>query len=388
MVFVILIIGLVIVYSYFGALGVSIFILVFLFLAYFSKKKETEKVDSNATINFDDNIDYEQLIIDSFNGEFSSINKKIKFGENTFEISPNSRYIAVDNPIKNRDGSEKNHTIDIYEIHTSTLIRKFEIKDRYLSIKSISFCPNAKYLLISTYKELLFFDLNTTLIEKRLKIINDTEREGSIYKTKFSSKGNYVIVDLSGIGKNNILVIDINNESIVKKFTETNFLFQIILDDKYFIYKDEFDYIVKEKIYGEIEQKFDDGNFNSITADLSFFFGIYHNQISIYDRTNYKWDTPDFSVIISQNKDEYYLFRNSFSSKYGDYLVITCYDSSYKVVVLDMKYKTVIANINYSLDKINYYKLSSKGRLLIDSIRYGSSVAADSYENLRIQIIY
>ncbi len=396
MVFIILIIGLVVAYSYFGILGVGIPILAFLIFAYFLGKKDTLKTDFNVTINFDDNIDYEQLIIDSLNGESSYINKKIRFGGNAFEISPNSRYIAVDNPISNSDGSEKSHTIDIYEIHTSTLIRKFEIKDRYYYIKSMNFCPNAKYLLASTSEELLFYDLNTSLIVKKLNIsnyVNSDNKEAKIIKAEFSQKGNYLIVHLEN-SDYDIRVIDINNGSMVKKIKNTNF-FHITSDDKYFIYYlDEvgFDsYILKERIYGEIEQKFIVyQHLNGITDDLNFFFGVDHLRISIYDTANvanYKSFNPKFSIEINH---ESYIFRNAFCSKCGSYLIIRGSSRSiYKVFVLDIKNKTIIGNGNWSFDKIGliqYLNQSSKGRFLIHSVRYNEGY--NIYFKLGIQKIY
>ena len=378
MVFIILIIGLVVAYSYFGILGVGLPILAFLIFAYFLGKKDTVKADFNAIINFDDNIDYEQLIINSLNGESSYTNKKIRFGGFAFEISPNSRYIAVDNTISNSDGSEKSHTIDIYEIHTSTLIRKFEIKNRYF-INSMSFCPNAKYLLASTPKELLFYDLNTSLIVKKLDIsnyVNSDNKEAEIIKAEFSQKGNYLIVHLRN-SDYDFRVIDINKGNMVKKIKNTNF-FHITSDDKYFIYYlDEGSwesYIVKERIYGEIEQKFDvHVGLKGITNDLNFFFDVNHLGISVYntaDVANLDSFNSKFSIAIN---DENYSFRNAFCSKCSNYLIISGSSRNiYKVFKLDIKNKTIIGNGNWRLDEIGlfqYINHSSKGRLLLHGVK-------------------
>ena len=61
----------------------------------------------------------------------------------------------------------------------------------------MNFCPNAKYLLASTSEELLFYDLNTSLIVKKLNIsnyVNSDNKEAKIIKAEFSQKGNYLIV--------------------------------------------------------------------------------------------------------------------------------------------------------------------------------------------------
>lgn len=89
----------------------------------------------------------------------------------------------------------------------------------------------------------------------------------------------------------------------------------------------------------------------------------------IYDTTNYNYLNPDLRILIT-SKNESYSFRNAFISKSGDYLVISCTSlSSYKVFVFDIKHKIIIANENWSRDKIgliNYLKVSSNGRFLID----------------------